>query len=138
MDKQKQFYITNNDLRKNKAILADATTFNYLKYFEENNFPKQIDYLQIDIDDTPKWANLLGLINIPLTEYRFSVITFEHDLIRSYKFEELRSIQRGILSSLGYDLVVRTSTEDWWVDPNIISRNEYQESHFIYQSMMVY
>ena len=36
--------------RKNPCILGDATHFNYISYFEENNFPKQIDYLQVDID----------------------------------------------------------------------------------------
>lgn len=127
-----------NDTRKNVCLNKDAITFDYRKYFEENNFPKQIDFLQIDIDDTPKNANFLGLLNIPLTEYRFSVIVFEHDLIRSYKFEELRSVQRWVLSALGYDLVVRTATEDWWVDPKIIPPAEYQESHSIYQGNMVY
>ena len=36
--------------RKNPCILGDATKFDYIKYFEENNFPNQIDYLQVDID----------------------------------------------------------------------------------------
>ena len=116
-----------NNIRKNICLNEDAIKFDYRKYFKENNFPKQIDFLQIDIDDTPKNANFLGLLNIPLTEYRFSVIIFEHDLIRSYKFEELRSTQRWILSCLGYVLVARTVSEDWWVDPTVIPYSEYQK-----------
>jgi hypothetical protein len=33
--------------RTNLCLNVDATTFNYLEYFEENNFPKTMDYLQI-------------------------------------------------------------------------------------------
>ena len=28
--------------------------------------------------------------------------------------------------ALGYSLVVRTSTEDWWVDPSVIPYSEYK------------
>lgn len=121
--------------RKNPCILGDATKFNYVKYFEENNFPKQIDYLQVDIDAGYDKAgrsvgnpnlSLLGLIALPLNTYRFSVITFEHDALVEFKNISMRDTQREILHSLGYSLVRRYYHEDWWVDPNVIPYEVYK------------
>ena len=116
-----------NDVRKNKSILADATTFNYLKYFEENNFPKQIDYLSIDVDGNYRFDgtreknnSLLSLITLPLTTYRFTIIHYEHDIGGNYKNTETRDAQREILTSLNYSLLMSNIEEDWWVDPRIL------------------
>jgi hypothetical protein len=122
--------------RKNPCILGDATHFNYLSYFEDNNFPKQIDYLQVDIDAgyTPEgnsvgnpYLTLHGLLAIPLSKYRFSVITFEHDSQIEYNNKGMREAQREILSSFGYKLVVREWHEDWWVDPYAIPYLDFRE-----------
>jgi hypothetical protein len=122
--------------RKNPCILGDATHFNYISYFEENNFPKQIDYLQVDIDAgyTPEgnsvgnpYLTLHGLIAVPLSRYRFSIITFEHDSQIEYNNKGMREAQREILSSLGYKLVVRDWHEDWWVDPYAIPYLDFRE-----------
>lgn len=116
-----------NDMRKNKAIVADATTFDYLTYFKENNFPKQIDYLSVDVDGNYRFDgvrepnnSLLSLISLPLTTYRFSVIHYEHDTGGNYKNKETRDAQREILTSLGYALLVSNIEEDWWVDPKVL------------------
>ena len=106
--------------RRNKCIKADALTFDYIKYFEENNFPKEIDYLQIDIDDHENSACMLALLALPMLKYRFRVITIEHDLIRNFKWQAMRDAQREILSSLGYTLTGQLVNEDWWVDKNLI------------------
>lgn len=129
-----------NENRKNGCVLADATTFDYRKYFEENDFPKQIDYLQVDIDSgyddkgnpvgNPN-QSLLGLIALPLNVYRFSVITFEHDGLSDYKSAPMRDAQREILTSLGYKLVQRHTFEDWWVDPEIVPYQEFKEYFFM-------
>lgn len=115
-----------NSIRNNKSILADATTFNYLKYFEENNFPKQIDYLSIDVDgnfqfDGTKDINscLLSLISLPLTTYRFTVIHYEHDSWM-YQNKPSRDAQREILTSLGYSIIMSGLEEDWWLDTTVI------------------
>jgi hypothetical protein len=122
--------------RKNPCILGDATQFNYTKYFEENNFPKQIDFLQVDIDggynDFGRPASnpnlsLLGLISLPLNTYRFSVITFEHDSSTYFKLKSQRDASREILDSLGYSLVVKAPHEDWWVDPNVIGYRKFMK-----------
>lgn len=115
-----------NEIRKNKAVLADATTFNYLKYFEEYNFPNQIDYLSIDVDGNFRFDgtrernnSLLSLITLPLTKYRFSVIHYEHDS-GNYLNIPTRDAQRELMTSLGYSLLLSNVEEDWWVDSAII------------------
>jgi hypothetical protein len=125
-----------NKKRNNPCMLHNALTFDYLKYFKENNFPKQIDFLQVDVDSgydekgNPignAAETLLGLISLPLSEYRFSIITFEHDANMHHPNIQVREAQRVILSALGYKLVFRDHFEDWWVDPNIIPISVFRE-----------
>lgn len=133
-----EFHKEISENRTNPCILGDATQFNYINYFEENNFPKQIDYLQVDIDagyamdgrpvGNP-YLTLHGLLAVPLNSYRFTVITFEHDANMYWRNIAMRDVQREILDSLGYSLVVRSESEDWWVDPTAISLPEYRK-HF--------
>lgn len=131
-----------NELRSNPCLAVDAITFNHGKYFEENNFPERIDYLQVDVDTgyteggrpmgNPA-SNLLGLISLPLTRYRFSVVTFEHDANIHYKLGYIRDAQREIMDGLGYSLVQRHTWEDWWVDPEISGYMEYRD-HFVHSA----
>lgn len=132
-DLRKEF----NENRSNPRM-GDALDFNYISYFEENLFPKQIDYLQVDIDsgyrldgrpDGSAYTSLHGLLAVPLNSYRFTVITFEHDANMYWRNVAMRDVQREILDSLGYSIVVRTESEDWWVDPNVIDLESYRK-HF--------
>lgn len=115
-----------NDTRSNKCIEADATKFDYRSYFKEHNFPKQIDYLQLDIE--PAEQTLNALYCMPLNEYRFSVITFEHDLYANKNNAFIKAEAKGVLKSHGYRLVVENVNdgiesrifEDWWIDPNFV------------------
>ena len=116
--------------------MGDALNFDYISYFHDNHFPKQIDYLQVDIDtgydratrpNGNHYTTLLGLITVPLTQYRFSIITFEHDANMYFRNTGQRDAQREILDCLGYTLVVRTIHEDWWVDPTVISPDVYKK-----------
>ena len=116
----------NSSDRVNKCIKANALTFNYLEYFKQNNFPKNIDFLQIDIDGHEESRCLLALLALPMLSYRFSVIIIEHDLCRNYKWASMRDAQREILSSLGYRLIVQAMGEDWWVDPDLIDRDLFE------------
>lgn len=114
----------------------DALEFNYIEYFQKNNYPKQIDFLQVDIDSGydeackpvgNSYTTLHGLIALPLNQYRFSVITFEHDTNMYFRNSGMRDAQREILDSLGYTLVRKENHEDWWVDPSIIKINSYRK-----------
>ncbi len=127
-----------NQQRRNTCIQADAITFNYKDYFKKNNFPNQIDFLQIDID-SESWleqkycgnGNLLALINLPLIDYRFSIIIFEHEYIINFKNEQIKNAQREILSALDYKLIGHNGLEDWWIDPMVIDKEIYQNEYFI-------
>jgi hypothetical protein len=113
-----------NEKRQNQSILTDATTFDYLNYFVDNNFPNHIDYLSLDIE--PASNTYKAMLNIPFDKYRFSVITYEHE---NYKEgPEFMNLSREFLKSHGYQLVVSNVNaygrdfEDWWVDPNYINQ----------------
>ena len=114
-----------NTIRKNKCICADATTYDYKSLFEKRNYPKQIDYLKLDID--PAEGTLNALKVLPLDDYRFSVITYETDVYSSGA--DIQDEQIQILESHGYQLVAKTVKcegnpyEDWWIDPAIVSED---------------
>jgi len=118
--------------RSNSCILADATKFDYLACLKKNNFPEVIDFLQLDID--PAANTLLALKQIPFDKYRFSVVTFEHDLYRSAENIAVKSEAASILLKHGYIRVVDNLQtipnvpendgnwapfEDWWIHKDI-------------------
>jgi len=104
---------------------SDAIQLDYKSLFIEYNFPTIIDYLSLDIDT----LSLDVLDKLPLSEYRFRVITIEHD---SYLYGDIyKTPQREILEKNGYllicsDVFVQQSGfnqancpfEDWWIDPS--------------------
>lgn len=115
-----------SEQRTTPCFAHDARTFDYKKYFESNNFPKQIDFLQIDIDLVPRGVGLQALVQLPLNDYRFSVIAFEHAAVHDFTVAPLRDAQRYLLDSLGYRLVVQGSSDDLWVDPNAVHLGSYE------------
>jgi hypothetical protein len=132
IDDERKAQFTSN--RKN-ACYGDALSFDYNAYFKLHEWPTQLDFLQVDIDsgydqamrpEGSAYTSLLGLIALPLTLYRFSVITFEHDTNMYFRNQSIRDAQREILDALGYTLVVRTIHEDWWVDPTVIEPDVYR------------
>lgn len=117
-----------NKLRPNGNLVLDnawAINFDLLL----STLPAQIDYLQIDLDET---SSLPCFKRIPTT-HRFSVITFETDIFAGHKQLQLES--REYLKSLGYILLIdnvavknySTNTwepfEDWYVDPTVVDQN---------------
>lgn len=118
-----------NTIRKNKCICADATKFDYKSLFDERNYPKQIDYLQLDCD--PPQITLGCLKKLPIEDYRFSVITFETDLYAGG--QDVQTEHWKILTSLGYQRVVKNIKnegnpyEDWWIDPLVIGEHMWKQ-----------
>lgn len=114
--------------RGNECHLADATEFDWASAIKDKGWKKKrFDYVSIDCE--PPNITLKALENLPLDEYRFSVITFESDL---YAYgEECRDIQRRILNDLGYQIVARDVAnggnpyEDWWIDPQVIDESTW-------------
>ena len=91
------------------------------------SMPSQIDYLQVDLDET---ASLSALQRLPHHRYRFSVITFETDVFAGHQHVQQQA--QEFLQSMGYQLVIKnvavknytTNTwepfEDWYIDPGVI------------------
>lgn len=116
-----------NQHRKNKSITCDALSVDYRQLLSQNYNTKDIDYLQLDIQ-TPRDTYEV-LTKIPFDEYRFAVITYEHDdyvdMTQSYKQKS-----RDFLKSKGYTLAVPDVTpvdgfsfEDWWIHPDLVDYN---------------
>ena len=113
--------------RTANLIHGDALTIDYKKLLKENFNTNVIDYLQLDIE--PARNTYECMLKIPFDEYKFAVITYEHDyyvdVMRAY-----REKSREFLMSKGYVLVVNdvspdgvSNFEDWWVYPDLIDEN---------------
>ena len=121
--------------RENGVHLNDnALTIDYKKEFEEYEFPKNIDYLSLDVDTLS-----LDVLNIlPFDEYNFKVITIEHD---GYLYgDKYREEQRSILTHHGYTLLCSNvyveqsgfegrecPFEDWWVHPQEFNSDDLEK-----------
>lgn len=120
--------------RSNPLILADATTLDYSKLIEEHKLPNTIDYLQLDVE--PADVTFSVLERIPLNDYRFNVITYEHDLYAGGNGAKLQKESRNIFKNAGYKMVVGNVCnspgkpfEDWWVSEELIDRLEILENY---------
>lgn len=115
--------------RPNVTVLhANALLLNYSKLIKEYfGDEKVLDYLQLDIE--PSANTYEALLSIPFDEYKFRVITYEHDhyvdVSGSY-----RDKSRKYLTKMGYELVVsnvaeddESAFEDWWVHPDLVDRS---------------
>ena len=111
--------------------LNDARKVPYAEILEKNNFPTNIDYLQIDLDvDNKSTLDTFLLLNDTIFDkYKFATITFEHDIYISNYFNT-QEISRQILQDRGYVLVFPNVTvfwensykpfEDWYVHPDLV------------------
>ena len=103
--------------RSATLITQDATDIDYRALFEKHNVPKVIDYLSLDIDPPDNTMKVLRAL--PLDEYIFSCVTFEHD---SYWFgDSVRRESRELFEKHGYTLKVADAPcplgpyEDWYI-----------------------
>jgi len=113
--------------RTSPYIIQDATTVDYLSLFRKYEFPKQMDYLQIDLEvsneSTMKALELLDATIFP--EYTFSVVTFEHDIYTGDHYNT-RERSREIFRKNGYFLLfpnvsnggIHYQFEDWYIYPS--------------------
>ncbi len=115
--------------KRNKSIyvINDATKIDYNQIFVNNNFPVNMDYLQIDleVDNRSTLSTLELLDNTIMNEYRFAVVTFEHDSYRG-NYYNTRDMSRDIFKRRGYYLVFNDvkhngcTFEDWYVHPDLV------------------
>jgi hypothetical protein len=125
LDIDKNFVENFSKNRKNLCLQKDATSVDYEEILSDMS--KNIDYLQIDCD--PPQVTYEILLKIPFEEYKFAVVTYEHD----YYLDETKSfkeLSRKYLNDLGYITVVGDVApddwrdyEDWWVHPDLIDED---------------
>ncbi len=119
-------------IRKNsKHVIKDATKIDYKKLLK--NSPKDIDYLQVDVEaeNGSTIKTLEKLDNEILDDYRFAVVTFEHDYYRAGDYKDTRTKSREIFEKRGYKKVFfdvndnspEVVFEDWWVHPALVDLN---------------
>lgn len=117
--------------RPNSVFLCgDATKFDYQKVLDENQAPKVIDYLSIDVDP-PTTLSLDCIYSIFKTDYHFNVISFETDyggdVECNFTRPSTRDVSRDLLRSKDYVLITeiydRVKThyhvDDFWVHKSI-------------------
>ena len=115
-------------------VINDATKINYKELFETNNVPKNIDYLQLDLEPTNN-STLLTLMKLNdeiFNNYKFATITFEHDCKNGLShlpiIQKTRIESRNILKNRGYICVFEDINnqgenpfEDWYVHPELVN-----------------
>ena len=113
-----------NAERKNKAYCQDAVATDYRKFLRELDMGKEFDYLQLDCEPAANTYSIL--LSIPFDEYKFAVITYEHDHYAE-PHQPYRTQSRNYLIEQGYKLVVsdisadkNSAYEDWWVHPDLV------------------
>ena len=112
---------------KSHAILDDATRIDYVAEFASLGFPRDIDYLQIDLEPSNgSTINTLEKFHTTVMDnYRFATVTFEHDIYTGDHFDT-RQRSREIFAKRGYirvfsDVMNRSCPyEDWYIHPELV------------------
>ena len=124
-------FINEYKLHRPKSIylIRDATKIDFLEEFEKVSFPKDNGYLQIDLDvENRSTLTVLEHMDKKIfDQYKFAVVTFEHDIYRGDYFET-RRISREIFAKHGYVRVFSDvhagepygEHEDWYVYPDLV------------------
>ena len=120
-----------NTNRDNKCICSDATKIDYLELLSTNYTSTNIDYLQLDCDPPNITFDILQ--KIPFDQYKFGVITYEHDFYND-NTGSYREKSRVFLKEKGYLLIAGNISpyrntcpfEDWWIHPELIDENIYR------------
>lgn len=112
-------------------IINDAQRVNYREILDTNNFPTELDYLQIDLDVNNKSTlNVLEILNNTVFDkYKFATVTFEHDIYTGDYFNT-RELSRKIFKDRGYLLLFPDVSvfwenkycqfEDWYAHKDLI------------------
>lgn len=113
--------------RKTPFLIKNALEVDYVKIIRELSLGPVVDYLQLDCD--PPEVTFEILKKIPFDNFKFRVITYEHDYYNTDK-KELRQESRKYLESKGYKLVVKDiapdewrNYEDWYVHPDYVDKD---------------
>ena len=116
--------------RSSKYVISDARAVDYAALFKKYEFPKNMDYLQIDLE-VSTGSTIETLEHLETTifpDYTFSTVTFEHDIYHS-NFGNTRLESRILFKKRGYVCVFEDINnegnpyEDWYVHPYLVDMN---------------
>lgn len=123
-------YIDNfNHTRKTKAYCIDLTQVNLRETLIDLKCPKIIDYFSFDIDAATE--NVLQ--RFPFNDFKFKLITFEHDLYAGKN--NLKNMSMELFKNNNYQVLFENvcldgcgAVEDWYInkdffDYDCIARN---------------
>ena len=110
-----------------QCLLANALTIDYAQLLKDNYSTNIIDYLQLDIEPAENTFNCM--LRIPFDNYKFRVITYEHDEYVDPK-GQWQHQAKVVLESKGYQRVISNVSpvenspfEDWYVHPELVDIN---------------
>jgi len=106
-------------------LIGDATKIDFRESCKA--MPANIDYLQIDLEvnNESTIATLRKVRDELMTDHKFAVVTFEHDIYRGDHYNT-RAESRSIFDSQGYVRVFSDvmnnamAFEDWYVHPDLV------------------
>jgi len=144
IDSNRKFLEDYEEKRSNSThIICDATTLNYKEELHKCSFPKDLDYLSLDLEvENKSTLNTLNLLNSQIFDtYRFAVISFEHDIFRNWAgHNETRLKSREIFKKRNYVRVFSDVAEscpskggavnpfeDWYVHPELVDMDYVRE-----------
>lgn len=111
----------NNNRPNSVFITADATTVDYSKILHDNNMPKVIDYLSLDLEPPP--LTLKALKRLFEYDYIFNIITYETDYYRERDFgiDSLRKPSQDLFKSKGYILIEEGRQDDYYIHSSLLA-----------------
>jgi hypothetical protein len=118
--------------RKTPFLNQDCFNIDFNSFLKKHYNDNIIDYLSLDMEKVGERYKLLE--NILMTNYKFKIITIEHDsyLGEDYVINEKKP-QREILTKYGYTLLCSDVSqkdhpelfyEDWWVNNEFFNLDE--------------
>jgi tetratricopeptide (TPR) repeat protein len=126
IDFDEKFVKDYREKRKNPILQANALEVDYTSLLNELAIDGVVDYLQLDCEPSSVTFDIMK--KIPFDEFKFAVITYEHDHYLD-QTKSYRQRSRNFLTNLGYELVVsdvspegHSSFEDWYVHSDLIDR----------------
>ena len=131
---------------KSIHVLNDACKVDYRSLLDKNNFPTNMDYLQIDLDvNNRSTRNVVELLDRDIFDkYTFAAVTFEHDIYTGDYFNT-RQISRDIFKKRGYTLVFSDVSvfwegsykafEDWYIHPSLVPNFKYSGENLSHEAI---
>jgi hypothetical protein len=111
--------------RKSKSFCLDVTKINWRSFLSENNCPKTIDYISLDVDK----ENINVIENFPFDEYEFKVMTIETDVYAHGSIIHDKAIR---FMPKQYSMILENGKlnendiwEDWWINEKYLSNKKW-------------